>query len=359
MKVPTLSIIIYFMYVDNLCRIKQGRKGMKNGSLTRYKILEILSEAKKTGIPISGSKIAESLSISRNAVWKAIKSLKSEGYKIKSEQSIGYSLIDNIDILSKEKISSNIEDKSTKIIILNSTSSTNSYAKNIEKSDCPIVVIANEQTGGRGRFGRTFLSPKGSGIYMSYVFKPLFPLNEILKVTPITALLVLKTIKEVTGVDVSIKWVNDIYKEDRKVTGILTESIGSLDTGNVEHIVIGIGINCFKTSIPLELENTIGFLTEEKEPSFTRNEIIFNLINILNKTFSNKETLTPKMFINDYRKNCFIIGKKVKLIRPGKENCIAKVENINDNFELVATVLSGTEAGKHINISSGEVSIKF
>lgn len=182
---------------------------MKDTISTRKKILTLLAVHADEG-PISGASIARELCISRSAVWKAIHSLQNEGHDICSSQSRGYMLCGHEDILSEEAIASGIRMKEISVTVLDSTDSTNNFARSLPVEHFPQVVIADEQTGGRGRYGRSFYSPKGTGLYLSYAFTPLFPLNEMTYVTTVTAVVVRRVLAQISGHSLTIKWINDI-----------------------------------------------------------------------------------------------------------------------------------------------------
>lgn len=139
---------------------------------TRLELLKVLTEHKNQYL--SGQALASSLGLSRNAIWKAIELLKKQGYQIDSKPSVGYKLLGDADILSKDAILENLN-RPARIKIFDSVTSTSTVAMNETLGDEPIVIIANSQTAGRGRLGRSFFAPADSGLYMSIVFKPSLP----------------------------------------------------------------------------------------------------------------------------------------------------------------------------------------
>lgn len=228
-----------------------------------------------------------------------------------------------------------------------------------------VLVTADEQQSGRGRLGRSFLSPKGTGIYMSCGFRfdacDKNALNEslLLTVTPITAVIVRRAIYDVCGIGCDIKWINDLYLNGAKVCGILTELL----PGNA--IVIGIGINCFKYSVPDELRSKVGFLAGDRSADtdnvqWTRSELIARIAGGIYDAFcansykdSDKEgldsfdknhsikvnanTYNSNTFLSEYKQHCFNIGKKVsvKNAATGEVLYDAEVKGIDDLFRLV------------------------
>ena len=198
---------------------------MNSSISTRKKILAYLADARTQGVPVSGAALASALGISRNAVWKAIHTLQEEGYDIQSIQSKGYILSSSTDILSEELIqgdlsASGIPENQLLLQVLDSVDSTNNYCRTLDYGDPATAILADRQTGGRGRYGRTFESPKGTGIYLTYSFRPYFPLSQVTHVTSIAAVLTHRVLEKISGEKLGIKWVNDIYKGNLKICEI-------------------------------------------------------------------------------------------------------------------------------------------
>lgn len=319
---------------------------------TKRTILHKLIHARLTGEHLSGSALASELGISRNSVWKAINALKAEGYEIVSEQSRGYYLATHTDVLSYDAIKARLADDSIELIVLDSIDSTNDYAKSLAYDGPETAITADEQTGGRGRYGRAFSSPKGTGIYLTYSFSPKFPLSEVTKVTTITACVVHRVLSHYAE-GLGIKWINDIYRDGLKICGILTEGVGSIEA-NFERIIVGIGINVFPANFPEELRGIAGSLTESSDAEFSRNEIITEIVNGLHDALANATTLSQEAFLDYYRANCFVIGRDITIHQAGREPRPARATGINDSYELIADA-----AGERVVLSSGEVSIRM
>jgi len=224
---------------------------------TKSTILLLLEQNR--GKPVSGGKIAEMLGISRNAVWKAISSLKSEGYSINAVSNRGYTLASDSDILSCAGIANYLADErlADKIHIYKSLESTNKTAVElaIGGAEHGTVVIADSQTDGKGRYDKHFYSPPKTGLYMSVLLRSkFFDLANTTNITKTTAVAVCKTIEKMTGVEPEIKPVNDIFLNGKKICGILTEAISDLETGYIDWAVVGIGINITTADFPDELQ---------------------------------------------------------------------------------------------------------
>ena len=286
---------------------------------------------------ISGERLANELNVSRTAIWKAIKLLKSEGYKINAISNKGYALSKENDILSSIIIKSNMnkyEDKFN-FSIYKTVESTNIIARNlaINNADTGTVVIAEGQTAGYGRNGKSFFSPYGTGIYMSIVLnlkKEKKDFNSSF-ITIAVAAAVSKAIEEITNKKTKIKWVNDIFIDDKKVCGILTEGAFSFEDRKLDYAVIGIGINVNfpKNGFPKDIDDIAISLNNVNNKSSIRNILIAKILeNIWEYHFENIN------FYDEYKSRSLLIGKKVSIKLKGEEK-IVKVLDIDESFHLV------------------------
>lgn len=254
------------------------------------------------------------------------------------------SIIKNLDL---EYISSKIND-SKRIIILEEIDSTNNYIKQLYQSDYnnEMIVIAESQTSGRGRLGRNFLSNKDSGIYMSYLIKPRLTLTDAAKITVLSCVAICVAIEKLTSVIPQIKWVNDIYINNKKVCGILTEAKTVKDKQIPEYIVIGVGINCYKQNFGIDLENIATSIEDETNKVISRNDLIAEIINNIDSYIKNDIDV-----IDEYIKHSFIIGKMVE-IKQFDKSFMAKVLGITSDAKLLVESLSG----EVLELSTGEIS---
>lgn len=310
---------------------------------------------------LSGQELATQLGLSRNAVWKAVKSLQSEGFEIESKSGVGYRLLSKNDILSSSYIREEYGIP-CKIHILSEVDSTNNYAKSLNDISVPNIVIADSQTAGRGRLGRSFYSPQAKGLYMSIVFEPKFSLDKSMLVSSLAALSVCKAFEEVTGLGPKIKWVNDIYLNGRKVCGILTEAETNFETGSISRIIVGIGINCFEQTFPEELREKAGYI---KNPTkeFTRNSLASSIIKWF---FNTINTADNRLLLREYKSRSLILGKPIliygasysALPENGGQGVRAKAVDIDENGGLVVEYTDGIHAREMTTITSGEVTIR-
>lgn len=320
---------------------------------TKDKLLGLFEENK--GIYFSGEEIARKLCVSRAAVWKAVKSLRDEGYVIDAITNKGYCLSTNTDILSPQGIQKYLkqEYKNMDINVIPVIGSTNDLVR--EKANEGLeegyVVISNEQTKGRGRYGRKFFSPSGTGLYMSILLRPKnYSASEAVKVTMIAAVALCEAIEEVSDEKAEIKWVNDIFIKGKKVCGILTEASYGLENGVLDYAVVGVGINVYRPEggFPEEIKQTAGAIFNTAQDDL-KNHLSASFIN----NFMRYYMLQNDEFVEEYRKRSFVVGKKVIVIM-GDEKREALVKGVDDDCRLIVEY----DDGKIECLSYGEISIK-
>lgn len=314
---------------------------------TQEKLLTLLLEHPTEYL--SGERLGQELGVSRTAIWKAIQALKAAGYQLETKAHQGYRY-QSADILSAPVIRQDLAPELAQIPlnILPQLPSTNQTAKKAAADNVatPQIFIADQQTAGYGRYGRNFVSPEQKGIYMSLLLKPAHPLTDVGLLTTAVATAVFRAIKATTGIVVDIKWVNDLYYQDKKICGILSEAITDFESQQISHLVIGIGLNFATTPlIPAELQNKVGALFQG-QPSITRNQLISAIIT---QFFDLYQTYPDGAFLNEYRAHSLLIGRKVTL-QQGQQTITGTVKTINDTGELVLI----TTAGEQV-FGSGEV----
>ena len=311
---------------------------------------DILAELMKRDF-VSGEELAEKYFITRNGIWKNIKKLREEGYDIEAVTNKGYRLKSCLGKISEGEIKSGLK-CDWHFEILNEIDSTNNYAKELAVSGIRenTVVIAEKQTCGKGRLGRTFFSPEGNGLYMSVLCRPDIDVSESPLITSYTAVAVAKAIEKLCGHGTNIKWVNDIYMNGKKICGILTEAGFDFEGGTVDYAVIGIGVNVLGKEFPDEIKNIATSVEFETGKRMSRNELAAEILNNLSGI---SENIKNKDYLDEYRKRSNVIGKKIT-VTCGKEKFVAEAICIDDNAELVVR----NENGIRI-LNSGEVSIKL
>lgn len=209
-----------------------------------------------------------------------------------------------------------------------------------------MVVIADAQTAGRGRLGRSFMSNHASGIYMSILLKPTFSLEYAKKLTCLAAAATSLAIDQMAGTKTTIKWVNDIYLNSKKICGILTEGSTSIEQGSLEYVIIGIGINMYHQEFSEDIRRIATTIEDETNQIISRNELIIAIINQIDAYLKNIDDHT---YMHEYIKKSFVIGKKVELYQ-NNQVYVAKVLNITEEGELQVLINNDVKT-----ISSGEI----
>lgn len=305
---------------------------------------DVLYELLNSDDYISGEALAEKYSKSRAAVWKAIKALEKSGYKIEAVTNRGYRLNDS-NLVSAGSIKALLKND-IDVIHYPSTDSTNNCCKRLLAQGKPgrFLVIADEQTAGRGRQGKSFYSPALSGIYFSLVLRPRAPLKNAVTATTAAAVAICKAIEKLTDKKPKIKWVNDVFIDGKKVCGILTEAITDFEDGMVDSVIIGIGINISTSDFPEDVENG-GALNAEINKNALVSEVVKELVKITDGDY--------KSFIDYYRTHSLVLGKKIKFIRDEKVT-LATAVAIDETGGLEVEL----ESGEHTVLRSGEITLR-
>lgn len=319
----------------------------------RQGVLKELEENR--GKSISGSYLAGKLDVTRSAIWKAVKALQNEGYLIDASTNRGYLLHPGSDILSEESIRPLLRGAAKDFIldVRSRVTSTNTIAKALalEGAAHGTVVIASEQTEGRGRMGRSFYSPFGTGVYLTIILRPDLKPEESLLITTCSAVAAARAIESIANVRADIKWVNDIYVGSKKVCGILTEASINFESGRLEYAVVGIGVNVTTRDFPDELENTAGPVLVEKPKD--RPVCSALAAQILNNMAECMNSLTDRQWLDEYRSRSFLIGREILVLR-GDDKIPATATGIDDKAGLIVRY----EDGSTETLTFGEVSIR-
>ena len=329
------------------------RKGVAQLS-TKENILALF-EANK-GIYFSGEEIAAQLSVSRAAVWKAVNALRSDGYVIDAVPNKGYRLSMNTDILSVQGIEKYLDPQNRQLTIqvLPEVSSTNTMLREKANEETPegYVIIANGQTEGRGRRGRSFYSPVDTGIYLSILLRPKeIATNELTNLTSMAAVAACETIEEVSGQTPGIKWVNDIYIDGRKVSGILTEASISMENGSVEYVVVGIGFNVYlpEDGFSGEIKDIAGAIFDRKKDD-GKNLLVAGVLNHFMNYYAEFD---KKDYVKKYQERSLVVGKEITVLAPSGSRRALALE-VDDTCALIVQY----EDCSTERLNSGEISIR-
>lgn len=316
-------------------------------------VLEILQEAKE---PVSGEDIAAKLEISRNAVWKAVQKLREEGYEIEAATNRGYRLASEEGAFTPTGVHMQLEGPARQAVIdiRDTVTSTNTVLKKIAETGGAegMVVIAQQQSMGKGRLGRSFFSPKGTGLYMSLLLRPKFSAEESLSITTAAAVAVAGAVEAVCGLPGQIKWVNDVYLRGRKVCGILTEAAVDFENKGLHYAVLGIGVNLREPpgGFSEELKEVAGALFYGETPPGAKTKLAAE---ILNRFFKLYQALPERTFLEEYRSRSLLTGMEITFTE-GSHQGEGVVLGIDEKMRLVVQQKDG---GKKA-FSAGEVVIK-
>ncbi|RMD03032.1 biotin--[acetyl-CoA-carboxylase] ligase [Clostridium autoethanogenum] len=323
--------------------------------MKHYEVLYLLKENRNDFV--SGQLISEKLGVSRTAIWKYIKTLKEEGYTIDSSSKKGYKLISSPDILTSEEIKCYLNTKyiGKKIIHYESIGSTNTTAKKLaeQEEENGTIIIAEEQTAGRGRIGRTWSSPKYKSIYFSIILRPNVNPMEVPKITQIIAAAIIEGLKELK-IEAKVKWPNDIVIDGKKVCGILTEMSGELNKVNYVIPGIGINVNLNKEDFQEDILNKATSLKIETGSTMDRKVILGTILNKfepLYEEFVQKGTIESSIEV--CKNNSAAIGKNIRIIQ-NKSERQAKAVDLAEDGRLIVQY----ENGSFEKLISGEISIR-
>ena len=317
---------------------------------------ELLSTlARSDGEFISGAALAEKLGVSRNAVWKAVKTLEAEGFSISSVTSKGYRLNGSNNRIAAELISPLLktEEIGRTIRVFDEVDSTNNIARELETEKSPhgTTVVADTQTAGKGRIGRKFVSPPGSGLYVSILVRPHFDLSFAPMITAAAACAAAEAVEAMCGTKVMIKWVNDLYMNGKKICGILTEASLGLEMRVLDCAVIGIGINVrsITDSFDEELKKTATSIEDETGVKVNRNKLCAELLNRLEVYLGKIE---DRSFLARYRERELLTGNMISA-QVGGDILVGTALGIDDNANLVVELASGEIR----SLNSGEANL--
>lgn len=318
-----------------------------------YRILELLR--RQEGF-LSGEDIGRELSITRAAVWKGIKKLREEGYEIEAVTNRGYRLTNPETMYNKRELEQGLKTKTMgqTIYFYEETDTTNNRARELALEGAPegTLVVAEKQTAGRGRRGKVWESPLGTGIWMSLVLRPQIMPAEASVLTLLCGLATAEAIEAETGLSAGIKWPNDILINGKKAVGILMEM--DCEMSEVHFAIPGIGINVNTASFPPEIAEIATSLYLECGKTVSRRRLVHKVLERLEEHYETfLRTGSFAAMLEDYRKHCITLGKEVHVL--GREPFFAEALDITPEGELL---VRRADNGKEEVVFSGEVSIR-
>ena len=315
---------------------------------------DVLAALLEEDAAISGERLARKLGISRNSVWKAIEQLRADGYTIDAVTNKGYRLAFMPNRISEPEI---LKWTTAKIIgrrveVHDRLDSTNTRAKQLAAQGAPhgYLVCADSQSSGRGRFGRAFFSPEHSGVYITYILRPDLPAERAVMITSMAAVAVARAIEALCDVEVGIKWVNDLYIHGRKVCGILCEAGMDFESGTLDYVALGIGVNVARMEFPEELRAIATSIENECGQAVSRSRLIAEISNQLGALYPQLET---GAFMAENKARSIVIGRDVTVFR-GNTSYPAHVLDIDEQGRLVLRTDSGVT-----RLGAGEISLRL
>lgn len=322
--------------------------------MTRDEVLDFLW--KNADDYVSGEELARRLSLSRTAVWKAIGQLRDEGYEIESQSKRGYRLRSVSDVLSAEGIRRHLRHGELQLQVYKTISSTNTVLKGLaaEGAGEGLALIAEEQTAGRGRMGRSFYSPPESGLYLSLLLRPEMQAVDAVRLTACAAVAVAEAIEALSGREAQIKWVNDIFVGGRKVCGILTEASVDCESGMMHYVIIGIGVNTHVPdgNFPEELRGIAGAAFGSESVPELRCRLAAEILDRLSDYAANPAA--PAVF-EGYRRRSLVLGREISILSPGRDPEPAVAVDLGEDYSLLVRLPDGSTR----RLNSGEVSVKI
>ena len=312
--------------------------------MSRQDVLALLRE--QEGAFVSGEEISHRLGLSRAAIWKAVDALRREGYTVEARTGRGYRLLDAPDVLTEPEIRRFLGETvrvGRTLVCLAEVDSTNLRARQLaaEGAADGTVVVADRQTAGRGRLGRSFQSPGGQGIYLTALLRPDLPPERLSPVTAMAGVAVCRAVERLCGVSPGLKWPNDPVLDGKKLCGILTELSLEGETARVQELVLGIGIN-----------------VSQRPEDFTPEvrEIATSLVQALGHAVSRPALAAGETgpYLAEYRRRCVNLGRTVRLLRPDGGGETAEALDIDEEFGLVVRRPDGAVK----TVRSGEVSVR-
>lgn len=320
---------------------------------------EVLQQLRSCGGFLSGQKISAQCGVSRAAVWKAVEALRADGYVIESVTNRGYRLVQATPRLCLTEILAALPADHPwcdRIKLFDAVDSTNTVAKKLAVQGAPegTVVIAQSQTGGRGRLGRSFSSPEGVGTYLSVILRPQVKPDRILHLTAMVAEAICQAVEQACRIRPQIKWTNDLVLGGKKICGILTELSVEAESGIVQYVVPGIGLNCNQRAedFPPELREIAASIAMQTRQPVDRNRLVAAQIQALWE-------LSQQLLDNDgrwlcqYERDCLTLGQDVKIIR-GDSVRLGHAERLTRDAALIVSYPDGSRE----EITCGEVSVR-
>lgn len=325
--------------------------------MSRKDVLELLR--REEGF-LSGEDLSRRLGLSRAAVWKAVDALRRNGYEIEARPGLGYRLAAAPDALTEPEIRSFLGPTAIvgrELRCFEELDSTNNYLKALTGAPDGLAVTAECQTAGRGRMDRSFQSPKGAGVYLSVLLRPELPPDRLPSMTALAGVAVCAAVERLCGIRPQLKWPNDPVLNGKKLCGILTEASLEAETGRLQSMVVGVGVNVAQKpeDFSPEVREMAASLLQVLGRPVSRPRLAAALLEELDKAYAALLAGDLSAYLAAYRRDCVNLGRTVRLIPfGGGERETAQAVDIDGDFSLIVRGADGEER----TVRSGEVSVR-
>ncbi len=305
--------------------------------------------------PFSGESLAQSLGLSRTAIWNHIKSLRELGYQIEARPHVGYLLAETPDRFIADEIYARLKTEviGQNVLSFEAVDSTNDVASSMaeEGSREGTLILAETQRKGRGRLGREWISPKQTGLWSSLILRPEVHPSKVASLTLMAALSMMKAIEKTTGLKAEIKWPNDLYLNGKKVCGILSEMRSEPD--QIRYIILGLGvnINLEQDELPKEIEASATSLLIETGKYVSRMDLLCHYLEAFEVYYQNFPN-DLGLLLEEVKKNCLTLGKQVSVV-VGDQTVTGQAVELDETGALVLEKKDGTTE----KIYSGDLSV--
>ncbi|HUT72327.1 MAG TPA: biotin--[acetyl-CoA-carboxylase] ligase [Desulfatiglandales bacterium] len=319
----------------------------------RDQIVLHLEEA--AGNWVSCESLGDKLGVSRSTIVRHISRLKEDGYAIESAPNKGYALRETFDLLVPRRIRQGLETKAfgkKEIVYCTEIDSTNLKAKDLAANGAPegAIVISEKQTEGRGRKAREWFSPPRDGIYLSLILRPNIAPRHAPRITLLTAVSVAETLRSLIGLELAIKWPNDILVNGKKLAGILTEM--SSEKGAIDYVVVGLGLNVNTPIFPDDIKDTATSLLIETGKRFSRAELVRDYLKWHERYYEIFLSMGFEPIRKRWKELAEIIGQQVTVAAIDREYQ-GEVQDIDEDGALILQ----DKAGQVHRITFGDVSL--
>ena len=328
----------------------------REGDAMSQKTMLALLRANPEGY-VSGEQVSEQLGLSRAAVWKAVDALRRKGYDIEARAGMGYRLVSAPDLVTEEEIRAFLRND-RELHCFAEIDSTNTYLKKLAMTGAPhgTAAVADCQTAGRGRMDRVFQSPKGKGIYLSVLLRPELPPQKLLPVTALCGVGVCRAVERVCGIRPQLKWPNDPVVNGKKLCGILTEMALEGETGRLQYLVLGVGLNVAQTAADFtpDVAAMATSVNEAAGRQVSRAALTAAMLEEIDAMYGALCRDDTADYLAEYRTRCVNLGKTVQLIRPNGSRDTVTAEAVDEEFSLVVRYPDGRQE----TVRTGEVSVR-